>query len=190
MSHEEIVATALYIVHRDDDIVGGDIMFKRAFHKDEARYIFSNVLQCRPPTQENIIQSGLMPLGKVETLAKRMIAFPNSHVHKVSTIRNVATSAATAAAAAQTTTDETAMDDDDNSVTSGVDKKQKRRIIAFFLINPDKRIVSTKEVPPQQSYAGGTMTYDDACVHRLELMKERKYTKQDWNVREIELCEH
>ena len=42
----------------------------------------------------------------------------------------------------------------------------------------------------QQEPAGGTMSRDDAFKHRLELMKERKYTKQDWNVREIELCEH
>ena len=60
----------------------------------------------------------------------------------------------------------------------------------FFLINPEKRIVSTREVPIQQEHANGTMKRDEALAHRLELMKERKFTKQDWNVREIELCEH
>ena len=68
--------------------------------------------------------------------------------------------------------------------------KQKRRIIVFFLVNPEQRIISTREVPPQQIEAGGSMTYEQASEHRLELMKERKYTKQDWNVREINLCEH
>lgn len=46
---------------------------------------------------------------------------------------------------------------------------------------------STREVAPQK---GGTMTHVEALEHRLELMKVRKYHKQDWNVREIELCEH
>jgi len=31
------------------------------------------------------------------------------------------------------------------------------------------------------------MNHEDALQHRLELMKERKNAKQDWNVREVEL---
>ena len=68
--------------------------------------------------------------------------------------------------------------------------KKRRRIIVFFLINPERRIVSTREVAVQQEHAGGTMKRSEALEHRLELMKERKYAKQDWNVRAIELCEH
>ena len=30
----------------------------------------------------------------------------------------------------------------------------------------------------------------EAVAHRLALMNERKYHKQDWNEREIGLCEH
>jgi hypothetical protein len=66
----------------------------------------------------------------------------------------------------------------------------KRRIIVFFLVNPEKRITSTREIPPQQMEHGGGMTLEEARKHRMELMEERKYTKQDWNVREIQLCEH
>ena len=62
--------------------------------------------------------------------------------------------------------------------------------MVFFVVNPLKRIVSTREVGPQQKHAGGTMSLDEAKEHRLELMKERKFNKQDWNVREVELCEH
>jgi len=43
VSHEEIVATALYVLHCDSEIVGGDILFKRVFHRKEAEYIFPNV---------------------------------------------------------------------------------------------------------------------------------------------------
>jgi hypothetical protein len=36
----------------------------------------------------------------------------------------------------------------------------------------------------------GSMTLEEAKNHCLALMKERKFTKQDWNIREIELREH
>lgn len=166
MSHEEIVATAIYFIDRADEIEGGDLLFKRAFHREEAQYIFSSVDQIRPRPLEDAIDTGLMPLGLVQTLNKRLIVFPNSHVHKVTELKNLS---------------------DDMDVGESV---KKRRIIVFFLVNPEKRIVSTREVPPQQEIAGGKMSIDDAMTHRLELMKERKFTKQDWNVREIELCEH
>ena len=172
MSHEEIVATSIYFIDRDEDIVGGDILFKRAFHRDEATFIFSNIGQCRQPeVDEMISKNGLMPLGQVKTLQGRFIAFPNSHVHKVTKLENVADSRITETTKRHSTT-------------------KKRRIIVFFLINPEKRIVSTREVPPQQEHVGGSMKRVDALDHRKQLMKERKYTKQDWNVREIELCEH
>ena len=34
------------------------------------------------------------------------------------------------------------------------------------------------------------MSLETAKEHRLKLMEERKKHKQDWNVREISLCEH
>jgi len=164
MSHEEIVATAIYFIDRDDEIEGGDILFKRAFHKEDATFIFSRIMQERPQAVEEIISEGLLPLGKVETLPGRLLVFPNSHVHKVTELKNCSTEKDVA--------------------------KKKRRIIVFFLINPERRIVSTREVPVQQEHAGGATKRSDALEHRLKLMEERKYTKQDWNVREIELCEH
>ncbi|CAJ1967654.1 unnamed protein product [Cylindrotheca closterium] len=165
MSHEEIVATAIYFIDRDAEIEGGDILFKRAFHKQEAMFIYSSVDQTRPPELEDKIDEGLMPLGQVETLAGRLLVFPNSHVHKVTELKNTST-------------------------TKDTESKKKRRIIVFFLVNPERRIVSTREVAAQQEHAGGSMKRSDAFEHRLKLMEERKYTKQDWNVREIELCEH
>ncbi len=170
MSHEEIVATAIYFIHRDDDIVGGDLLFKRAFHEDEANFIFSRVDQCRPDHLERIIAEGLLPLGKVQTLPRRLVVFPNSHVHKVTKLENQATTIA----------------NDTNSSNS----VQRRRIVVFFIVNPEKRIMSSREVPPQQMECGGSLSREEAMEHRLELMKERKFTKQDWNVRDIELCEH
>ena len=61
----------------------------------------------------------------------------------------------------------------------------ERKVLLFWVINPEKRIISTKDVDPQQN-----LKSFDAINHRLELMKERKYLKQNFNVREINLCEH
>eukprot|EP00526_Cylindrotheca_closterium_P011461 CAMPEP_0113621420 /NCGR_PEP_ID=MMETSP0017_2-20120614/10946_1 /TAXON_ID=2856 /ORGANISM="Cylindrotheca closterium" /LENGTH=494 /DNA_ID=CAMNT_0000531165 /DNA_START=1 /DNA_END=1485 /DNA_ORIENTATION=- /assembly_acc=CAM_ASM_000147 len=156
MSHEEIVATAIYFIDRDEEIEGGDILFKRAFHKQEATFIFSSVNQDRPRELDEKINEGLLPLGQVKTLAGRLLVFPNSHVHKVTELKNTST------------------------VQDGA--KKKRTIIVFFLINPERRIVSTRELAVQQEHAGGTMKRSDALDHRLKLVAERKYTKQDWNV--------
>ena len=35
MSHTEIVATSVYIIHRDTEIVGGDILIKQVYRVDE-----------------------------------------------------------------------------------------------------------------------------------------------------------
>eukprot|EP00980_Cylindrotheca_fusiformis_P013385 scaffold3410_cov141-Cylindrotheca_fusiformis.AAC.28 len=178
MSHEEIVATAIYFIDRDEEIEGGNILFKRAFHKREAQYIFSTVDQGRPDKLEKIIHEGLHPLGQVETIQGRLLVFPNSHVHKVTKLETVLPAA------------DAGNGDENARKKRRIMTKKTRRIIVFFLINPERRIVSTREVPVQQEHAGGSMTWAEACEHRLELMKERKFTKQDWNVREIELCEH
>lgn len=124
------------------------------------------------PQLKRMQSDGLLPLGKVETLSRRLLVFPNSHVHKVTKLENQSTM------------------QEESTTTNTTNSVKKRRIIVFFLINPEKRIVSTREVPPQQQEDGGNMSPEDAMKHRLELMKERKFTKQDWNMREIELCEH
>ena len=70
-SHEEIVATALYFIDRDEDIVGGDILFKRAFFLDEAQEIFLEVPQMRPQMVDEIIErDGVLLLGKAESAPK------------------------------------------------------------------------------------------------------------------------
>ena len=172
MSHEEIVATCIYVLDRDDELVGGNILFKRACHANEGGYVAYSTGQDRPDFIEDVLK-GTFPLGRVETLKRRMVAFPNSHVHKVTklSLRPL-------------------IDDKKEAVNEEAKRIGKRRIVVFFLVNPKKAITSTREVPPQQIEAGGTMTLDDALKHRLELMKERKYVKQDFNIRAINLCEH
>jgi predicted 2-oxoglutarate/Fe(II)-dependent dioxygenase YbiX len=69
-------------------------------------------------------------------------------------------------------------------MTSFSKTEQTRTIIVFWLINPDIRITSTKDIP-QQKYSIST-----AYKNRLELMKERTFYKQTFNQRELNLCEH
>ena len=63
---------------------------------------------------------------------------------------------------------------------------KKRRIIAFFMIDPNNHIPSTLEHPPLPR----KISLEQALIDRLELMRERKYSKEKLNPREIELCEH
>merc|ERR1712154_18427 len=104
----------------------------------------------------------------------RLIVFPNSHVHKIRKMENTCSSS-----------NHKSFDETDNiGGNQNMTEKQKRRIIVFFLINPEKRIISTREVNAQQVAGGGSMSHKEAFEHRIEMMKERRYTKQDWNVRE------
>jgi hypothetical protein len=156
MSHEHIVATCDYILDRDSDIDGGDLLFKRAFNKDEATRLYSQTPQGGDHFTNTFVKDGMIPLGQVATKAGRVIVFPNSHIHRLSKMTNRGTVPA------------------------------RRRIVVFFVVDPECRIVSTQEVPDQR----GTISHEEAIDHRLKLMQERKFAKEDWNVRPINLCEH
>lgn len=191
MSHEEIVATAIYFLHRDSPIEGGNIAFKRSFLKEEATYIFSNTSHEGPRYQYDVIQEGLLTLGQVETLANRLLVFPNSHVHKVRKMFHNSDKKPTSESETEVDKKKKAKISSSSSSSSQKEKEKSiRRIVVFFLVNPKKRIISSREIMPQQKAFGGKISHEKALEHRLELMKERKYTKQDWNVRAIELCEH
>jgi len=156
MSHENIVATAELILQKDAALKGGDLEFQRSFTYAEGGNMTMGLPQCRPSALDEVVDKGLVPLGHLPLPCGRLASWPNSHIHQVTRLENTAQEAAT------------------------------RRIIVFWLVNPEKRIVSTKHVPPQQ----GTMPLEEAFKHRLALMEERKYHKQAWNLREVTLCEH
>ena len=67
---------------------------------------------------------------------------------------------------------------------NSTDAPLTRTILVFWLVNPDEKIKSTKDIL-QQDYDWGEVE-----KVRLELMKERTYYKQTFNQREINLCEH
>ena len=138
-------------------MVGGDLRFKRAFTQAERAKVFWNVPQDRPLVVNEFAAEGFIPLGYFPTEQGYILVFPNCHIHKIGKL-----------------------------VNNAKDKAARRRIVVFFFVNPEKRIVSTREVPPQQN----SMSLSAAKDHRLELMAERKYDKEKLNIRDIELCEH
>jgi len=156
MSHENIIATAELILSKDECLTGGDLEFQRSFTGSESGALILGFPQCRPQSLDEIVDKGLVPLGYLPLPCGRIASWPNSHIHKVTPLKNHS------------------------------DRTAVRRIVVFWLINPDIRIVSTKHVAPQQ----GTMSLEDAHKHRLALMEERKHHKQNWNLREVTLCEH
>ncbi|MFE6701271.1 DUF4246 domain-containing protein [Streptomyces sp. NPDC057718] len=105
-------------------------------------------------------------LGSASTPAGRCLAFPNVLQHRVGSFR---------------LTDPT--------------RPGHRKILAFFLVDPEKKIVSTSDVPPQQpGFATSAMTREQAESYREELMRERKFFVDEHNEqlyeREFSLCEH
>jgi len=194
MSHENIVATGLYILNRSQSLTGGELMFKRQYTSEESGHFMINVPQGRNRYANKMILQGWQPLGKLKTPQGRFIVFPNSHAHKLTKLENLGKEPAT------------------------------RTIIVFFLVHPDVKLISTGDVPSQNwtmnqkevkslmekqmeiwglasdecesalqeilGFVKWGFTIDEAKKHRLKLMEERKYNKQTWNIREVELCEH
>jgi hypothetical protein len=180
MSHENIVATCLYVLDRGENIEGGELQFKRAFLQHESTALTCGMGQDWPRvTYEKVVTNGMVPLGQIHTPQGRMLVFPNSHVHKVSTMINTALEEETLLNAGAVGTAEA------DGSSDQID--QIRRIICFFVINPEREIISTRHVPEPQQL---TMQHEEALAHRLALMKERRHHKQDWNIREVSLCEH
>lgn len=155
MSHEHVIATAVYVLERSENFQGGTLSFKRPYTLEEAGQLFWNVPQCRKRHTDEIVAEGLVPIGSLATPEGRLFVFPNCHAHKIS----------------------------DMTSAGG---RATRRVVVFWLVDPEKPIVSTAHVPPQQ----GKLSPDEAKKIQLALMEERRLHKQSLNVRAVELCEH
>jgi len=193
MAHERIMATVIYVSSRDDNIKGGSLRFKRAFSHAEGQYFREGMDYAQGAGHKrpvaDFFDEGLTPLGSLETPDNALLIFPNTHVHKLSKMTNSGKTVA------------------------------KRRICVFFICDPDIKMLSTKHVPNQsadfariqidrqlkmwdlavdefdQSWNeiiqfAGLWSLEQAKKSQIDLMNERKYYKNTWNVREVGLCEH
>jgi len=157
MAHENIVMTGLFYPHSDERLnSNGGLEFKRQFTDVEAVKLLARLPQQRPFWVDNDIELGFVPLGYTTTETGKLMVFPNCHAHRVQELINH--------------TSETL----------------KRRLIVFFVVDPNDRITSSKDMPPMPR----KISLETALADRLELMQERKQAKQALNPREVELCEH
>ena len=156
MSHEEVLATALCVVKRDENFSGAEIEFRRFLFEDEGKSLMYSTPQNAIRPTDTMAGGDVKPLGRLQTPAHRVIVFPNSHIHRLS------------------------------SMCSSDGEDAVRRIVVFWLVNPDRPIISTKNVAPQQQL----MPMRQALRNRLALMAERKLHKESFEQREVFLCEH
>lgn len=102
----------------------------------------------------------IINLGKIKTEEDMFLVFPNFLQHKVSDFELI------------------------DKTSPGT-----RNILVFFLINPDKKIISTNDIEPQQNL----IPLERAKLYRELLMFERKYEIKNQNnfyERKWSLCEH
>lgn len=156
MAHEHILATVLCIVKRDAHFLGAEIEFRRYLFQQEGDDLVTCTPQNAMRPTDTMGGGDVRPLGCMETPEERIMVFPNSHIHRIGLMRSA----------------------------SGQDAV--RRIVVFWLVNPEQRILSTRDVAVQQ----GVMPHDQALDHRLQLMEERMRHKETYAQREVFLCEH
>jgi hypothetical protein len=75
-----------------------------------------------------------------------------------------------------------------------VDKTRKghRKIIVLWLVNPQKRIISTANIPPQEPVVTTSESRKEARAVQIELMRERSAPEARYGsiTRKYNFCEH
>ena len=81
---KHVIATVIFIPHRDDGLVGGEIVFNRDFYQDEINRVqCASSVRCMPQALMDVISRGQHPLGRVGLLEGRVIVYPkHCHVHE------------------------------------------------------------------------------------------------------------
>eukprot|EP01026_Neomeris_dumetosa_P005335 TRINITY_DN11528_c0_g1_i1.p1 TRINITY_DN11528_c0_g1~~TRINITY_DN11528_c0_g1_i1.p1 ORF type:complete len:525 (-),score=69.60 TRINITY_DN11528_c0_g1_i1:206-1780(-) len=195
MCHEHIVATGIFYYDMSDNMVDEGLQFRREIDEEEEELVIMEYRHEDPPPFD--YSRRVVELGTIETKKGRCIVFPNCYQHKLIKLRN-----------------------------QHKTKVAYRRMLVFFIVNPQRKILSTQDVQNQNwaklkgvqaieiqkvarkilgqslpeainqkiiNSAKMGFTLEEAQQHRLGLMEDRKYFKDELNnsvEREIELCEH
>ena len=164
MSHENIVATAVCILEQTPDFKA-TLYFKRRFTICEANLIHLNTGQTRPEYLNDYL--GYSSNSNKEVIPGLVpLGKINTNSESVIVFPNSHI----------------------HKLDVSCKKGGKRKVLVFWLINPDKTIISTSNVEEQQNTK--YFTRKEAEDIRLKLMEERKYNKQKFNIRDLNLCEH
>ena len=178
MSHENIVATAVCVIEQTKN-VKQELFFKRKFTKCEVSKILTD-------DDDKLYD---YPYGGVEYINKFLsVNYEyDDNLHEKDKLDGLLplghVSTETSSLIVFPNSHIHKLDLKNNSKTKG-----HRTVVVFWLINPDVRIISTKNINRQQNTT--SFTSKEAKIHRLELMEERKHYKQSFNIRNINLCEH
>lgn len=192
---EEIVATAMFVMDRSVDLQasGGELQFERTIHKTEARYVEAKVGHCehRAVLRDELFRYCMIPLGQVATLKDRLIVFPNCHVHRITPLKK-----------SQRIPGEPNNDGNDDKRASKrpkllgendndgktTDKNTRLRVLYFHLVNPEKRVLSTREVPVDSGRTTEAWTVERGERLQSSLRSNRQEIELfDWNQRELEV---
>lgn len=186
-SYENIIATGIYY-YDVENIKNSNLEFRKAI-SHPINYPQNDDYYVEKKYNINDGDELNRYLGKISTSVKgRCIVFPNYIQHKVSQFE-----------------------------LNNKNKDGTRKILVFFLVDPNKKITSTANVPIQQRHIikhrlnlmklnmpdeliecvldyMGLMTDDEAQQHMLGLMSARKYyidhINEELFEREFSLCEH
>lgn len=150
----ENIVATVSITLEQNDGFNAELSLKRGYTTVEAECLRDGLGQDPSNSVERFLNTTHVPLGKVVMNEGMIVSFPNSHIHRI------------------------------DMKNSGNQEHASRTILVFWLVNPDVRIISTKNIA-QQCH---DMTR--ACENRLLLMKERTFHKQTFNRRDLNLCEH
>ncbi|KAJ3412259.1 hypothetical protein HDV05_001018 [Chytridiales sp. JEL 0842] len=188
MENEAIACTGLYYYDMHN-ITPSKLTFRHTYKDDNFAYPQSDFRALEEVFGfENESSLNIQVLGSISARKGRCVTFPNFLQHKVEPFEL------------------------EDKTQAGY-----RKILAFFLIHPDCRIASSRDIPPQEtSWAGenlfyvlrrriplevcqriasfrvGAMTNKECEEHVKKLMTERKkFVNNDvWELRQIFLCEH
>jgi hypothetical protein len=170
MSHEHIVASCVCVLHQDE-YLKADLQFRRRFTICEGQKIEQGASQVREEfmynyfTEPNYLKSP----KKIDSPFKDLIP-----------LGQVSTQTGTLTLFPNSHIHKL----DLSSTCSG----QERTVIVFWLVNPEVGVISTQDIKPQQQDSYWSQKI--AEKHQLKFMKDRKYYKQTFNVRSLNLCEH
>jgi len=168
LPYEKIVATGIYY-YEMNNITPNTLNFRSTmtridtveYPQDSPLYVETHYgFEGEVEDNDRKNQGTIINLGEIETKEDRCLVFPNFLQHQVSSFTL------------------------QNNTKIGT-----RKILVFFLINPATKILSTKDVKPQQDL----IPLAEAKIYRELLMFQRKYEISDQNSffeRGWSLCEH
>ncbi len=189
MSHENIVATAVVVIEQTANF-NAELLFKRKFTLCEVSQIHKNIGHERPDyinsylgynSNMNIdlkLIEEIFNKEQVKNIFENEFIWNNSQIIGLIPLGKVETKQNNLIVFPNSHIHKL-------DISNLTNNPSERLVIVFWLVNPDKRIISTKDVEPQQD----KIKYKDALDNRLKLMEDRKYYKQSFNIRDLKLCE-